>query len=162
MSNIHSLESTTYRRLAILLIIIGLLFAVDTFLRLSFIYKLWPILITILGIGLVGIYVKRNARESFYLAIGEYLICFSGLALYCNFTSWQIMSQVWSLFIAFLGMVFITLFFFHMKSKSILFIGLLLLSLSIYFFFIFSVSSQFWWVIFILVGLSILISGGLK
>lgn len=159
MSTINSSENTTYRRLAIFLIIIGVLFAVDSFLKVSVFYKLWPVVILILGAGLVGIFIKRKASGVLYLAVGEYLICFSGLAFYCNFTSWRSMSRIWPLFIVFLGIVFVSLFLFHPKRRFLLLLGLLHFSLSIFFFLIFSLGSQFWWTIFILVGLSILVSG---
>ena len=162
MSTMKDFENTTYRRLAIFLIMIGLLFAFDSLLRLSFIYKLWPVIILILGIGLVGIFVKRKASGDIFLAVGEYLICFSGLAFYCNFTSWRNMSEIWPLFIAFLGIVFVTLFILHSKKRFLLLLGLLHLSLSIFFFLIFSLTGQLWWTIFILVGLSILVSGRIR
>jgi len=162
MSSTTSLESTTYRRLAFLLILIGLLFAVDSIFHLSIVYKFWPIVIALLGTGLIGIYVKRKARGPVYLAAGEYLILFSGLALYCNFTSWGKMIHLWPAFIAFLGLVFITLFFFYRGTRFLLLIGLLLLSLFIIFIVVSSLGSTFWWIVFILVGLSILISDSFK
>ena len=158
----NSFENTTYRRLAIFLIMIGLLFAIDSLFKLSIVYRLWPVVIAILGIGLVGIFLKRKASGALYLAVGEYIICFSGLALYCNFTSWQNMARIWPLFIVSLGIVFITLFFLYRRRRSLLFLGLLVFSLSIFFFLILSFGSQFWWTIFILVGLSILLSGRIK
>ena len=159
MLNMKDPEHTTYRRLAIFLITIGLFFAVDSLFKISFIYKLWPVIILILGIGLVGIYIKRKSSGALYIAVGEYFIYFSGLALYCNFTSWRNMASLWPLFTAFLGLVFVSLFFVHKKRHLLFFIGLLLLALSAFFFLIFSVDSQYWWTIFILVGLSIFISG---
>lgn len=162
MSTMKNFENKTYKRLAIFLIIIGLLFAVDSFLKVSVFYKLWPVVILILGIGLVGIFVKRKASGDIFLVAGEYLICFSGLAFFCNFTSWRNMSQIWPLFIVFLGIVFVTLFLLHSKRRFLLLLGLLHFSLSIFFFLIFSLSSQFWWTIFILVGLSILLSGRIR
>jgi hypothetical protein len=159
MSTLNNLDAITNKRLAFYLIIIGLLFAVDSFFKLSIIYKLWPVLALILGIGFIGIFVKRKARDALFLAVGEYLIFFSGMALYCNFTSWSNLVYMWPLFIISLGIVFITLFFFYNKNRFILFIGLLLSFLSVFFILVFSVDSQYWWSIFILVGLSILLSG---
>ena len=155
-------EYKTYKRLAFFLIIIGLLFAFDSLLHLSFIYKLWPLILTILGAGFIGIYVKRKQRGILFLAVGEYILCFSVLALYCNFTSWRNMSDLWPLFIGFLGIALVTVFFLDRNRRNLLFIGLLLASLSIYFLLVFSLGSQFWWIIFIFAGLCILLSGGLK
>ncbi|MFC1587248.1 hypothetical protein ACFL54_02965 [Planctomycetota bacterium] len=158
----NELENITHTRLAILLIVIGLLFAADSLLGVSFAYKLWPLLIFMLGTGLVGIYLKRKAKGALYLAGGEYFILFSGLAFYCNFTSWQNLKHLWPIFVGFLGLVFITLFLFYRKKRFLLFLGLLLLSLSIFFLLIFSLGTQFWWIIFMLAGLSILVSGKSK
>jgi len=102
--------------------------------------------------------LKRKARGALYLAAGEYFILFGTLAFYCNFTSWQNLKHLWPIFIGFLGIVFITLFLFYRKKRFLLFLGLLLLSLSIFFLLIFSLGTQFWWIIFILAGLSILVS----
>jgi len=159
MSTLNNLDTITNKRLAIYLIIIGLLFAVDSFLELSIIYKLWPVITLILGIGFIGIFVKRKARDALFLAIGAYLILFSFLALYCNFTTWRILVHIWPLFIMFFGCALIIQFFFHNENRFVLFLGLLLSFLSVFFILVFSVSGQYWWSIFILVGLSILLSG---
>ena len=158
----NELENTTFRRLAILLIVIGVIFAINSILGYSFVYQLWPGLILLPGTGFIGIFLKRKERGSLYLAVGEYLVLFTGLALYCNFTSWASLSYLWPVFITFLGVVFLSIFLVRRKSRFLFFLGLLLLSLSVFFFFVFSGGSQFWWLIFILVGLSILLSGKLK
>jgi hypothetical protein len=146
------------RRLAALLILIGVLFAVDSALELSVVHKLWPLLLTILAIGLIGIFMKRPARGSVFLASGVCLLCFSGLALYCNFTSWGVLGRLWPLFIAFLGLAFVALFLAQRRSRWHLLLGLLLLSVAIVLWLFVTFSSQFWWVAFILVGLSLLVS----
>ena len=159
MSTLNNLDTITTKRLALYLILIGLLFSVDYFLGFSIAYKLWPILILNLGIGFIGIFTKLNTREPLYLVVGEYLILFSFLALYCNFTTWGILAHMWPLFILFFGCVLITQFFFLNKNRFVLFLGLLLSFLSIFFFLVFSFGGQYWWSIFILIGLSILLSG---
>ena len=156
----NGLEKATYQRIAILLFIVGGLFAVDTFLQLSFIYKLWPLLMTILGIGFIGIYSKQKVSGMLYWAVGEYFLCFSVLALYCNLTSWRNMARLWPLFIGFLGVVFVTGFFIERQRRFFLLIGLLFISLSICLLLVFSIGTQYWWSIFILVGISILFTGG--
>lgn len=154
----NELECTSYKRLAYLFIIIGVLFALDSYLGMNFVYKLWPLLILLLGTGLTGIYVQSNTRGTLYLSAGVYLICFSLLALYCNFTTWAILGRFWPLFITSLGLVFIVLYMVNRKRRFLLFAGLLLLFLSIYFMLVFSVSGQYWWSIFIFLGLSLFLS----
>lgn len=158
----NGIEKMTYQRIAILLIIIGGMFAIDSYLHLSFIYKLWPLIMAIMGSGFIGIYSKQKDGGMLFLAVGEYLLFFSALALYCNFTSWRNMGNLWPLFIGFLGIVFITCFFAGKRRYLFLFFGLMLISLSIYFLLVFSIGSQLWWSIFVLLGISILLSGGIK
>jgi hypothetical protein len=146
------------RRLAVLLIFIGVVFAVDSVLGLSVAHKLWPLLLTILAAGLIGIYVKRNARDGVFLASGVYLLCFSGLALYCSFTSWATLAELWPLFIAFLGIVFLALFFARGRNRWFLLLGLLLLSAAVVFWLFLALSGRFWWIVFVLVGVSLLAS----
>ena len=151
-------ENITYKRLAYLLVFIGLLLAADSYWGISLFLNLWPLLVLMLGIGFIGIFTKQKRRGFTYLVIGIYLVLFTFLALYCNFTSWGILSQYWPIFITFLGIVFISIFVYKKTSRAMLFIGLTLIFLSLYFFLIFSIGSNAWWTIFVLVGLSILLS----
>jgi len=159
MPTVHSLDAGTTKRLAVFLLLLGMLFSIDTIIGYSFVYKLWPIVILNLGIGFIGIFIKRNAREALYLVVGEYLVLFSFLAFYCNFTSWRILSHLWPLFVTFLGCSLITHFIVHRQRRLVLFLGLLLVALSLSLYLVFSVGGHYWWTIFILAGLSILISG---
>lgn len=146
------------RRLAVLLIVIGAAFAVDSALGLSVAHKLWPLLLTVIAVGLIGIFVKRNARGGLFLMAGVYLLCFSGLALYCNFTNWGILGELWPLFIAFLGLAFVVRFFAGGRKRGQLLLGLLLISIAVVLWLFFALSGGYWWIAFILVGLSLLVS----
>lgn len=158
MKEINNTEYTTYTRLANILIVIGILLAIDTIFNLQVIYKLWPLLLTILGVGFIGTYTIRQQRAyGAFLAIGEYCIFFSALALLFNFTSWTVLSSIWPIFITFLGIVLFTLYHFKRK-RLLLFLSVIVLLLSLYFFIIFSYNYNLWWVIFIITGISILIS----
>ena len=148
---------SSYGRLGILLACIGVLLAVDTMADLSFIYKLWPLITTILGIGFIGIYVRRSRRESAYISIGVYIICFSGLALYCSLTTWTALATLWPAFIAFMGLALVFGYYFGSRQPGMLLAGLLFLSLAILFFSIFALNQRLWWSIFILAGSSFLI-----
>ena len=157
MSSINR-RLNSHTRFGIILVIIGLLLAVDSILKLSLIYRLWPVLITIVGAGFIGIFKQRARKEPLYLSIGIYFIGFSILALYCNFTSWSILSTLWPLFIAILGIALIGSFVFCRRRRIQLLLGLLLISLCIVFFFVFTLDSRLWWTGFILGGISILAS----
>ncbi len=158
MHTIIEQENITYKRLAYILILIGLLLAFDSYMGVSIFLNLWPVLVLVLGIGFIGIYSKGRRRGFTYLVIGIYLILFTLLALYCNFTSWALISILWPIFITFLGIVFITIFIYKKTSRAMLFLGMLMVFLSLYFFVIFSIGSNAWWSIFMLVGLCILLS----
>jgi hypothetical protein len=162
MSTMNDLEGTTYRRLGLLLIAIGLACAAGSHLGFPVAYKLWPLLTLSLGIGFVGIFARSRTRGVVYLALGEYLILFSGLALYCNFTSWRNLGQLWPLFIAFLGVVFASLLVFRRGSRLLPFLALLFLFLSASLFLIYIYGSQYWWSIPVVVGLAVLGSGTRK
>ncbi len=151
-------NTRTYTRFAFLCIIIGLLLSVDSFLGVPIIYKFWPLLLAVLSLGFVGIFIRRNNREPVFLAIGIYILCFTGVALYCNFTSWSNLKLVWPLFITFLGISFLSAFLFSHRRYPLLLLGLLFVSLSIVFFLVFSLGGQYWWTVFILVGLSVLLA----
>lgn len=161
-NKLDSIGSKVYRRFGILLLIVGSLYGLDTYLNLNVASRLWPIIITTLGIGFIGIFLKRGHKEPSYLGIGIYLICFSFLALYCNFTSWSTLAEYWPGFIFFLGLSFTFAFIFDRSKRLLFLMGLLLISLSIVFFFVFSISSTLWWTVFILTGLSVLIGERVK
>jgi hypothetical protein len=156
--NADGLAGPTARRLGFLLIVIGVLLALDTFLNLAVVYRLWPVLIGMVGIGLIGIFFKGNSRVPMFLAAGVYLVCFSGLALFCSFTSWATMASLWPLFVTFLGVVFVALSFYRERRPAYLLTGLLLVSLSAVFSVTLTFGANWWWTVFILVGLSVLIA----
>jgi hypothetical protein len=159
MSTTSDLDQVTYRRLGILLVAIGVILATGAQLGMPTVYKLWPALTLSLGIGFVGIYVKRQGRGAFYLALGEYLVLFSGLAFYLNFVGWGELGRLWPLFMAFLAVVFGTLFVVGRRRKFVLFLSLLLSVSTVYSFLVQFGGSQYWWTAFIFAGLSVIASG---
>ena len=156
--NAHGLAGPSLQRLAFLLIGIGLLLGLDAYLELSVVYRLWPALLVMLGVGLIGIFVNGNSREPLFLAAGVYVLCFSVPAFFCSLTSWTALASLWPLFITFLGLVFLALFFFREKRLVHLLTGLLLVSLSAVFTLTLTFGLQWWWTVLVLAGLSILIA----
>jgi len=166
MSTTRDLDQVTYRRLGILLVLMGGVLAAASQLKVSFIYKLWPAVTLALGAGFVGIYVKRQGRGGFYLALGEYLVLFSGLAFYLNFSTgpeggsgWHNLRHLWPLFMAFLSVVFGTIFVVGRRRKFALFMALLLLVATIFSFVVGTLGTQYWWTVFILAGIGVLALG---
>ncbi|MGD9201660.1 MAG: hypothetical protein PVI26_08870 [Chitinispirillia bacterium] len=151
------MKESSYSRLGFLLAFIGTILAIDTMLNLTFIYKLWPLLITVLGIGFIGIYIRRSRREAIYIGIGVYAIGFSVLALYCSLTTWTALGILWPVFIGLLGLSFVFSYFFGHCRPVMLLVGSLFISLSILFYFVFGLNQKLWWSIFILAGISFII-----
>ena len=149
---------SSYGRLGILLTGIGVILAVDATAHLSVLYKLWPLLCTILGIGFFGIYQQRARRESSYIIVGTYIAGFSILGLYCNFTTWSNLADLWPAFIALLGIAMVTGYLFGNRQPGLLLSGLLFFSIAVVFYLVFSFNHQLWWSVFILVGASFVIS----
>jgi hypothetical protein len=157
MTTTHAHQKTklsSYGRLGILLGGIGVLMAIDTLANISIMYKFWPLIPMLLGIGFIGIYLRRGRREGIYIGVGAYIIGFSGLALFCSLTSWASIATLWPLFIGLLGLSFLFGFFFGSRRPVMLLAGLLFVSLAILFFSVFGISRRQWWIVFILAGMS--------
>jgi hypothetical protein len=157
MAERNKVKLSSFGRLGLLLAFIGVLMAVDTLADISFIYKLWPLVTTALGIGFIGIYVRRARRESIYTGIGAFIIGFSGLALYCSLTTWAALATLWPVFIALIGISFVCGYFSGNRRPALLLAGFLFISLAILFYSLFSLNNHLWWSIFILAGASFLI-----
>ncbi|MBN2038313.1 MAG: hypothetical protein JW768_16350 [Chitinispirillaceae bacterium] len=153
---------SSYGRLGILLAVIGILLAIDTMADLSFIYRLWPLLTAVLGIGFIGIYLRRSRREAVYIGAGVYLIGFSGLAIYCSLTSWSVLAGLWPAFIGLMGLSFISGYFFGRRRPSLLLSGFLFISIAILFYFVFGQNQHLWWTVFIFAGISFFIFDRVK
>ena len=154
----YGVSMTNIKRLGILIILLGIIFGIETFTGYFILSKLWPIFIVSLGAGFVGIFIKRNKHDSLFLGWGVYLCCFSILAFFCNFLSWTILTGWWPLFIGFFGVSFLAVFIFSDHHKIYLLAALFFISISIVFLLIFSVSYKFWWTTFIFFAAAIFIS----
>lgn len=148
---------SSYGRLGIMLAIIGILLAIDSIAGRSFIYKLWPLITTILGIGFIGIYTRRARREALYIGVGTYIVGFSGLALYCSLTTWAALATLWPVFICLMGTSFLFGYFFGNRRPVHLLTGLLFISLAVLFYSVFGQNHKLWWIVFICAGISFLV-----
>lgn len=153
MKNIHL---NGFVILALFCIISGILLLGENYGILPAVHNLWPVASGALGIGFLLLFRKRKF-ESLLVGIGTYLLCFSVLALVCNFTSWRILKHTWPLFIAFLGISLICIFFVATRSFIYLLLGGGLIMLAIFFFFVFSVDPDLWPLSLILFGISVIL-----
>ncbi len=147
----------SYGRLGLLLTAVGVILAVDTLTSLSFLYKLWPLLVALLGGGFIGICLRRGRREAIYVGLGTFLLGFSALALYCSLTSWAVLATLWPLFVGLLGISFLAGYVFGGRSAVLLLAGLVLVSFAAAFVLVFAVDPGLWWTVFLLAGISFVI-----
>jgi hypothetical protein len=143
----------------LILFALGILFALETHLEVRILSRLWPLLLTSLGGGFVGIFYVRERREPFFLGIGVYLVSFSLLALYCSLTSWSRMAELWPLFIGFLGLSFLAIYLVSARELIYLFFIILFFSACFVFLLVFSISPHFWWILFFFLGLAVYVLG---
>ena len=151
-----------YKKLGLFFLALGLIFALESFAGYSHLVKLWPLILTSTGAGFIGIYCKRERREALFLGVGVNFILFSLFFLHCNFSSWGSVADLWPLFIMFPGLSFIVVYVFQDRHKLYFFLGLTLVSISLVFFLVFWWSSQLWWTIFFLLGISFFLIGSVK
>lgn len=141
--------------LAGLLILSGIALLVEGSGFLQGIHNLWPMFIFVIGLGLVLMFYQ-NKRDVGLIGLGASMIMLSIFFFYLNFTSWVILKDLWSIFIAIFS-VSILLCYFYNKKRIFLIIGLFGILLSIAFILIFAVSVSLWPVSLIIAGLFIYI-----
>lgn len=148
---------SSYGRLGVLLTLIGAVLAVDALADISFLYKLWPLLVALLGGGFIGIYLRRARREAIYAGIATFLLAFSALALYCSLTSWSALATLWPIFVGMLGISFVAGYLFGRRTPVLLLAGLVLLSLAAVSGLVFTIDPDLWWTAFLLAGISFVV-----
>ncbi|MFC1584743.1 hypothetical protein ACFL5V_04275 [Fibrobacterota bacterium] len=148
---------SSYGRMGVLLTAMGVLLAVDALANLSLVYKLWPLLVSLLGAGFIGIHLNRPRQEGIYIGLGVFFLGLSLLLLYCSLFSWADLDILWPVFIILLGVSFCFAYAFGKRDPFLLLAGLLLISIAIVFFFVFGLTYKLWWTIFLLAGSSLLI-----
>lgn len=162
MNEVDRAPAITSVRLGVLLVACGALLAIDSYLGLGLVPKMWPLLLTLQAFGLIGMHRKSRGRGGGFLVVGVYVGCFSLLALYCNFTSWAQLAWLWPLSITFLALAYLVLFVFGGRARGNLLVGLALFSLSLVFLIVGIWGIRYWWTVLVLAGLSILVSEAAK
>ncbi len=150
-------NKSRYSVLAFLCISIGALLILENYGYIRGVYNLWPVFPMITGAGFYLLYKDRGKRDSVLLAMGVYLLQFSALAFYENYTSWSGMEYLWPFFVGFLGVSFLSIFVSTGKGIIFFHLGVFLIGLCLIFFLIFSVDYRLWPISLILFGISILL-----
>ncbi len=152
-----SIKKGRYNVLALLCIGIGVLLMLENYGYIKGVYNLWPIFPLILGIGLCMLYVDKGKTNPTILAMGVYIIQFSALAFYANYTTWKSMEFLWPFFVGFLGVAFLFVYFSTGKGMIFFHLGVFLAGLCVVFFLIFSIDYRLWPISLVLFGISILL-----
>ncbi len=153
----NTLGKSRYNVLALLCIVVGALLILENYGYINGMYHFWPVLTLILGVGLYLLYAEREGRNPTILAIGVYLIQFSALAFYANYTSWASMEYLWPFYIGFLGVSFLSVYVSTKRGTIFFHLGVFLVGLCIVFFMVFSVDYRLWPISLVLFGISILL-----
>ena len=140
---------------AFILIVIGMIFLLDSLEIIAGISKMWPIFVFLLGLGFLMLFYpeKNKKRNALQLGIATGLILLSILFFYLNFTAWVKLAKLWPIFLIIVGLS-IGICYFTLKRVSFLYTGLILIMLGIVFYLVFAISTRLWPVSLILVGLS--------
>lgn len=153
----NTLRRGRYNVLAVLCIGIGALLMLENYGFINGVYNLWPVFPLVIGVGFCMLYRDRNRRDLTVLAMGVYLIQFSALAFYENYTSWKSMAYLWPFFVGFLGVSFLAIYASKGTGTVFFHLGMFLIGLCGVFFLIFSVDYRLWPISLVLFGISILL-----
>lgn len=151
------MDKSRYSVFASLCIIIGVLLILENYGYINGVYNLWPIFPFVFGTGLYLVYVDRGKKDAVALGMGVYLIQFSILAFYANYTSWSSMTHLWPFFVGFLGVSFLSVYLSTGKGIIFFHLSIFLIGLCVVFFLIFSVDYRLWPISLVLFGISILL-----
>ena len=140
---------------AFILIVIGMIFLLDSLEIIAGISKMWPIFVFLLGLGFLMLFYpeKNKKRNALQLGIATGLILLSILFFYLNFTAWVKLAKLWPIFLIIVGLS-IGICYFTLKRVIFLYTGLILIMLGIVFYLVFAISTRLWPVSLMLVGLS--------
>ncbi len=149
------MKKSRYSVLAFLCVFVGMLLILENYDYITGVYKVWPLFPLIVGLGLYLLYRDRGRKDYVVLAMGVYLMQFSGLAFYENFTSWAGMAYLWPFFIGFLGVSFLSIYISSGKGTIFLHLTVFLTGLCVVFFLVFSIDPRLWPISLVLFGISI-------
>ena len=141
--------------LPIICVLAGALLLLENYGYIPEVHRFWPLLILIVGTGFIFLFWERGRQDPALLGTGVYLVLFSIYAQINNFISWKTVATTWPLFIAFLGISFISIPVVSGRNRPALGIGVGLILLSLVFLIVFSVDYRLWPVSLIAFGFCI-------
>lgn len=137
------MDSSALRIIVFILLLSGMAMILENYHIIDGYYRLWPVYILFLAYGLLYLFYRKGKNDNFLLSVGVYLLQFSLLAFYCNFTSWKNLGVWWPLFIGFISPPTL-LIYIYQKRKFYLLTSITTLMLAIIFILVFQVDSKLW------------------
>ena len=150
-------KSTSFNVLAGVSFLVGVLLLLGNYNVIPKLDRLWPVFPLFLGSGLGLLYFNRGRKDLVALGLGVFLVCFSILAFYYNFTSWAAISSTWPLFLGFAGISFLVVAYFGNSRPIVFLIGIFLCFLCLVFILVFTVDLRLWPISLVLLGICIFI-----
>jgi uncharacterized membrane protein HdeD (DUF308 family) len=142
--------------LSVILIIAGVIITFENFSLISGVSRHWPILLIILGTGFILLFFNKQQQDIAMLWLGSFIALLGCFFYYLNFTSWKNLGHDWPVFLVIVGLSFMSVAIFRRKMIYIL-SSLSFITLFIIFFLVFTVSSKFWPLSLLLLGLDLLL-----
>ncbi|MBM4387295.1 MAG: hypothetical protein FJ088_06115 [Deltaproteobacteria bacterium] len=142
--------------IGIILIFVSPVILLETTPVISGVYRLWPLIPLVFGIGSVLLFFKSGRNDSLMFGFGVYFIMLSVFFLYLNYTSWDRLSYLWPVFILLIGLAFLFLSLVK-EIRLIRFFGLVFSLAGIACISVFSISYSLWPLSLALFGIVILL-----
>ena len=157
MANKVKKSYNQFTALAVLSLLVGFLLTMDNLGILTGTWKLWPVFLLFLGIGGLNFFKSSNRKDLIPLGISIYLVLISIFFFFLNFTTWQVMKDVWPTFIAIFGVSTLAISYFTERKKWFALSGLFFVFLALVFFLAFSIEAKLWPLSLMLFGVWILL-----
>jgi hypothetical protein len=147
-------KNSSIALLAVILITAGALVTLENFSLINGISRHWPLLLIILGTGFTILFFRRERQDIAMIWLGSF-IALLGLFFYnLNFTGWNRLAHDWPVFLAVIGMSFLLVSVFRPNMIYVM-SALSFITLFLIFFLVFTVSSKFWPLSLLLLGVDL-------
>jgi len=142
--------------LAALFIIIGTVITLENFEIIKGLSNHWPVFLLIIGSGFIMLFLQKNKTDLVLLWLGSFISMHGVFFYYLNFTSWNVLSTLWPIFLGIVGMCFLSIWFFS-RIPLYAYFAISFTSLFLALSLVFSISPKLWSMTLVIVGFSLLI-----
>jgi uncharacterized membrane protein HdeD (DUF308 family) len=142
--------------LSVILILAGAIITIENFHIINGISRHWPVLLIILGTGFIILFFQRLQQDTAMIWLGSFIAMLGILFYYLNYAGWRNLGHAWPVFLAIVGLSFSMVSIFKRKRVYIL-SSLAFITLFLIFFLVFTISSKFWPLSLLLLGVDLLL-----